>query len=73
VVDDGLGIPDDFDLGAQTGLGLSIVRTLVTTELGGSIAMRRATEVELDAAGLSLRDGHRGTSIELRVPIPEAV
>lgn len=72
VVDDGQGISDEFDLGAQTGLGLSIVRTLVTTELGGSIAMRRATPAELDAAGLTLRDGHHGTSIELRVPIPEA-
>jgi len=33
VVDDGKGIDSDFDLMSATGLGLSIVRTLVTTEL----------------------------------------
>ena len=70
VVDDGLGVPDGFDLGAQTGLGLSIVRTLVTTELGGSIVMRRATPQELEEADLTPRGGHHGTAIELRVPIP---
>ena len=31
-----------FDLDTATGLGLSIVRTLVTTELNGTIAMRPA-------------------------------
>ena len=47
VVDDGRGIAPNFDLGAQTGLGLSIVRTLVTTELAGSIDMRQAASAEL--------------------------
>ncbi|QGG94549.1 sensor histidine kinase [Actinomarinicola tropica] len=40
VADDGIGMPDTFDLGAESGLGLTIVRTLVETELGGAIAMR---------------------------------
>ena len=35
VVDDGVGLPEGFALDAATGLGLSIVRTLVTTELDG--------------------------------------
>jgi two-component sensor histidine kinase len=59
VVDDGAGLPVDFDLERSTGLGLSIVRTLVRSELGGSMAMwdRRA-------------DGARGTVVELRIPPP---
>jgi two-component sensor histidine kinase len=39
VADDGAGLPDGFDLESSTGLGLSIVRTLVTTELGGEISI----------------------------------
>jgi len=39
VSDDGVGLPAGFDLESTTGLGLSIVRTLVTTELGGTISM----------------------------------
>ena len=39
VVDDGVGLPAGFDLESSTGLGLQIVRTLVTTELSGRIAM----------------------------------
>jgi two-component sensor histidine kinase len=69
VVDDGRGIAPNFDLGAQTGLGLSIVRTLVTTELAGSIEMRQASASELQSADLSPRPGNSGTVIELRVPL----
>ena len=43
VVDDGRGLEPGFDLDTATGLGLSIVRTLVTTELNGQISMRPAT------------------------------
>ena len=35
VEDDGRGLPDDFDTDRSTHLGLSIVRTLVESELGG--------------------------------------
>jgi two-component system, sensor histidine kinase PdtaS len=59
VVDDGVGVPDGFDLGASTSLGLSIVRTLVTTELQGTIAM---------AAGDG-PPGARGTVVELEIPL----
>jgi two-component sensor histidine kinase len=41
VADDGVGVPEDFDLETSTGLGLSIVKTLVGTELGGTITIRR--------------------------------
>jgi two-component sensor histidine kinase len=37
VVDDGVGPPEGFSVESSTGLGLSIVRTLVTTELSGTI------------------------------------
>jgi two-component system, sensor histidine kinase PdtaS len=55
VQDDGCGLPEGFALESATGLGLSIVRTLVTSELGGTI------EMHSDGAG-------KGTTVELRVP-----
>src|SRR5215210_1129248 len=39
VRDDGRGLPEGFDPAASDGLGLQIVRTLVTSELGGNLAM----------------------------------
>lgn len=56
VVDDGAGLPPGFTLDSSSGLGLSIVKTLVETELGGTIVMRPG--------------GSRGgTETELVVPI----
>ena len=37
VADNGVGLPDGFDLDSATGLGLQIVRTLVVSELGGRL------------------------------------
>ncbi|QCX28097.1 sensor histidine kinase [Nocardioides jishulii] len=53
VIDDGAGLPEGFDLVGSTNLGLSIVRTLVESELGGSITMGaaptgRGTRVAID-------------------------
>jgi two-component sensor histidine kinase len=59
LTDDGVGLPDDFSVDASTGLGLSIVRTLVTTELGGSIELRTGGG----------EAPWPGTTVELRVPI----
>ena len=53
VIDDGVGLPPGFDLAENAGLGLSIVQTLVTTEMGGAI---------------DLRDDH-GTCVRIRVPV----
>ena len=39
VIDDGRGLPDEFDLEKRTSLGLSIVHDLVQSQLGGSISM----------------------------------
>ena len=59
VVDDGVGLPEDFSLEAVTGLGLSIVRTLVTSELMGTIHLERGS-----------RGGDRpGTVVRLEVPV----
>jgi two-component sensor histidine kinase len=59
VADDGAGLPEGFELESSTGLGLSIVRTLVTTELGG--------EIEISPGG---RSGQRpGTVVTLTVPL----
>jgi two-component system, sensor histidine kinase PdtaS len=40
VDDDGVGLPDGFDPDASLNLGLSIVRTLVESELGGLLELR---------------------------------
>ena len=59
VVDDGAGLPDGFDLERSMGLGLSIVRTLVTSELGGTIEVH-------EGSGPGDRPG---TVVELRLPL----
>lgn len=55
VADDGVGLPDDFTLDNAGGLGLSIVRALITSDLGGTITAEAA-------------DGGPGTVVEIRVP-----
>ena len=55
VRDDGRGLPDDFDFDTATGLGLSIVRALVVSDLSGSIS---ATSPDGD-----------GTVVALSVPL----
>jgi two-component system, sensor histidine kinase PdtaS len=72
VIDDGHGLEQGFELDSATGLGLSIVRTLVTTELNGHITMRPATGDDLRGAGLEAhRGGDHGTVVELVVPLAE--
>src|SRR5690606_33196007 len=44
VVDDGVGLPAGFDVSTSTSLGLSIVRTLVESELGGELAVGPADD-----------------------------
>ena len=39
VVDDGVGLPPGFSIERSGGLGLTIVQTLVTSELGGSMEL----------------------------------
>ena len=53
--DNGRGLPEGFDLEASTNLGLSIVRTLVESELGGRL---------LIGPGLS----GQGTSVSIEIP-----
>jgi two-component sensor histidine kinase len=55
VVDDGVGLPPDFSLDGGGGLGLSIVQTLVTSELNGSL------DLESEPGG--------GTRVHLRIPL----
>jgi two-component system, sensor histidine kinase PdtaS len=69
VVDNGRGVDPSFDIDQTKGLGLSIVRTLVTTELNGNIDIRPATSDDLAGAGLGNGAGiQHGTVIELTVP-----
>ncbi len=71
VVDDGRGVDGAFKLDEATGLGLSIVRTLVTTELNGTIAMRPLTGDDAALAGLATSGSPRGTAVDLSVPISD--
>jgi two-component sensor histidine kinase len=55
VVDDGVGVPADFSVARAASLGLTIVRTFIESDLGGTIEMRP-------------RAGASGTFCELLVP-----
>ncbi|MBP2474542.1 two-component sensor histidine kinase [Crossiella equi] len=56
ITDDGKGLPQGFSLERTDRLGLQIVRTLVESELRGSLSLRR-------------RQGVKGTEAVLRVPL----
>ena len=56
VQDDGRGLPADFDLDTSTSLGLSIVRTLVESELAGRLRLTASPS--------------GGTRVEVDVPLP---
>ena len=69
VVNDGRSLDPDFELNRATGLGLSIVRTLVTTELDGTITMRAGEPEDFTAVGLGDHARGTGTVIDLTVPV----
>ncbi len=69
VINDGRGLDPDFELNKATGLGLSIVRTLVTTELDGSITMRAGQPDDFRAVGLGEQPKGAGTVVDLTVPV----
>ncbi len=58
VVDDGVGVPEDFDIDQASGLGLTIVRSLIEADLGGSITVE------------ALPAPRSGTAVRLVVPQP---
>jgi two-component sensor histidine kinase len=58
VVDDGSGLPGDFSLDGSARLGLQIVRTLVQSELRGTLELTRGE--------------HGGTRVEVTLPLPGA-
>ena len=45
------------------------MRTLVTTELAGSIKMRRAVRGDGEECGIEMSQDGQGTVVELKVPI----
>ena len=69
VVNNGIALRRDFDFAKATGLGLSIVRTLVTTELAGTIEMRQATQADGVSSGVAMTKDGQGTVVELRLPV----
>jgi two-component sensor histidine kinase len=56
VVDNGAGVPEGFRIEDATGLGLSIVRSLVTSQMEGTISLRA-------------NDGGSGTVVDVVVPL----
>lgn len=58
VDDNGIGLPDDFDLAAQDGLGLRIISTLATSDLKGGFDLERRPE--------------GGTRATIRFPVEQA-
>ena len=56
VRDNGIGVPAEFDSETHQGLGLTIIRGLATTELGGAIEVRR-------------RKGEPGSEALVQVPL----
>ena len=68
VTDNGRGLSNDFDISRATGLGLSIVRTLVTTELAGTISMRPAL-VDDSVGELRISTNGAGTVVDLKIPV----
>ena len=69
VVNNGIALSQDFDFVKATGLGLSIVRTLVTTELAGTIEMRQATQADGVTSGVAMTKDGQGTVVDLRLPV----
>ena len=68
VINNGQGLKSDFEMAKVTGLGLSIVRTLVTTELAGTIQMRAATATD-STKDLKIAHDGEGTVVDLVIPI----
>jgi two-component sensor histidine kinase len=68
VIDDGIGVPDDFSIDRTSSLGLTIVRTLVTTELAGEFTIRAGTPVDHQRASLQPDQG-TGTTVLVDVPM----
>ncbi|HEY8093787.1 MAG TPA: sensor histidine kinase, partial [Acidimicrobiales bacterium] len=69
VIDDGIGVADDFSIDQTSSLGLTIVRTLVTTELAGDIAIRAGVSSDHQRASLQPPDQGTGTTVVVRVPM----
>jgi len=57
ITDNGPGVGEGFSLDRDAGLGLTIVRTFVVHDLGGSITIKAASA-----------DPPRGTEIEVTIP-----
>jgi two-component sensor histidine kinase len=64
IVDDGVGLPEDFTSDRADRLGLQIVRTLVSAELNGTVEFRSHAEAAGTAAVvvMPLRRGARARS-----------
>jgi two-component sensor histidine kinase len=60
IIDDGVGLPDDFTAERSDRLGLQIVRTLVSAELNGTVEFRKHPETGGTCATITMPVGRRG-------------
>ncbi len=58
ITDNGIGLPEQFDIDATSSLGLSIVRDLVETQLQGALTMETVN-----------KEGETGTKVSVRIPL----
>ena len=71
VQDNGVGLPEEFDLASATSLGLQIVRTLVVSELGGRLEIKpragggtkAVVDLPLDPDGTVTGPGRAGKAV----------
>jgi len=68
VVDSGPGVPDGFSLDRDAGLGLTIVRTFVVQDLGGTISIRSAVGAQESEAGSDIDGCLSGCVVEVTIP-----
>ncbi len=66
IADDGRGLPPGFDVAASKGLGLQIVRTLVTSELHGGLTVSAPAEGAGTVAVLTLPGVGRSPPLNAR-------
>lgn len=73
VRDNGKGLPPDFSLDRADGLGLQIARTLVESELRGSLTLRGRPEDDEAVDDVSADNGNgekaSGTEAAVRIPL----
>lgn len=68
VIDRGPGVPEGFSLDRDAGLGLTIVRTFVVQDLGGTISIRSRGDGHDRVPGSGVDGSPTGCEVEVKIP-----